>query len=665
MALIVGLDIGSRVLKGAVLSGSPGKYRLVDFFVEVLPHVEDATELAETADGEAHLGADGHDIEDRIQRILAERNLRGADVVVAANTKDCVIREITVPFVRDEQLRKTIPFEAENYFHAFDAEEVVLEYVKIDETEGKSRLILMALKNSIISDRLEFLKRGGCDPISMDLDAAALVNAYAATPYFDEERSALLIDMGASSAEIVLVEQGRLKKVRSLRLGTQLPGADRMIAEPAAAGESSDGDGETADAGEAGGFLSDEDSLEVRFKEIEEALGRLEPISSDSQGVEPGVDLDEGSEESDTPIAVVGDEEYSRLRGIVKEGLGEKAGETADPESAPTENADGDSVAPAFPGALEGDTGAGLDYREYLERIGIEIQRTFATTKLASPIELICLTGGMGGREDARRYFSEEFDVDAVMMDFGDTLPSDLEPDTMGEVSSEGAVAVGLALKGMEQDRVGIDFRKGAFRYEHRFERLKLPLLLASVLCLVFFLQTAFWSYHEYESQNKRAKQFALESKAIYEAFFEKELIANRDPLKAALAQKKVWEGKGHSDAVRYVDFVASMRDFSKTLSSTNIYYQLQDMTFKFMVRKNSANRRANRARKATRLKGEKSIVRIKTPDSRAHLTIESAFLKHSEFFTASPDTRPVQGQDDYRVMLTLELKDQALKRLE
>ena len=655
MALIVGLDIGSRVLKGAVLSGSPGKYRLVDFFVEALPHVEDATLLAETEDGEAHLGADGHDVEDRIKRILTERNLRTADVVVAADTKDCVIREITVPFVRDEQLRKTIPFEAENYFHAFDVEDVVLEYVKVGETDGKSRLILIALKNSLIQDRLALLKRGGCDPISMDLDGAALLNAYSATPYFNEERSTLLIDMGASSAEIVLVEKGQLKKVRSLRLGGHLPSPDRMIAEPAAVGETKE------TGGEVPSFLSDEDSLEVRFKEIEEALQRLEPISSETQGVESdGVDGADG-DDGDTPIAVVADEEYSRLRDIVKQGLGEKAGETSDLEASSEGGAD-TSAAPAFPGALEGAAGNGLAYRDYLERIAIEIQRTFATTKLESPIELICLTGGMGARDEARRFFSEEFDVDTVFMDFGDTLPSDLEPDSMAEVSSEGAVAVGLALKGMEQDRVGVDFRKGAFRYEHRFERLKLPLLLCSILCLLFFLQTAFWAYHKYESENKRAKQFALESKSIYEKFFEKELTANRDPYRAALDQKKIWEGKGHSGSGQFVDFIDSMRDFSTTLSSTNVYYQVQDMNFKFLVRKTGATKGGKKGKRG--VKGEKSIVRLKTPDSRANLTIENSFARKSKYYKVSSDSRPVQGQDEYRVTLNLELTDQALKRL-
>ena len=39
MATIVGLDIGTKTVTGAIVSGTPKKFRLVDFFVEEIPEI--------------------------------------------------------------------------------------------------------------------------------------------------------------------------------------------------------------------------------------------------------------------------------------------------------------------------------------------------------------------------------------------------------------------------------------------------------------------------------------------------------------------------------------------------------------------------------------------------------------------------------------------------
>jgi type IV pilus assembly protein PilM len=655
MALVVGLDIGTHFLKGAVLSGSPGKFQLVDFFVEPIPHVQGVLEDVDEGDDDETFVPD-QSLDELIRNVLSERNLRSVDAIVAVDTKDCVIREITVPFTREEQLRKTVPFEAENYFHAFDLEDVVLEYVKTGESEGRSRLILIALQNSTISERLELLKGAGCDPVAMDLDGAALANAFSSTPYFDVERSTLLVDMGASSSKVVLLEGGKLKKVRSLRLGSTVVGPARMIAQPAAVGEGAANESVAGDG--ASKLPSEEESLEARFQEIEDALQRLEPISSETQGAEDLEDdlEDDGDELDGPPIAILPDEEYGRLRDSVREELGEKAGVSLSEEELTLGSQDL-SVEPEASRGGSG-TGASKEYQDYLERLAIEIQRTFATTQLGSPIELICLTGGLGYRDEARRFFSEEFDVDTVLWDFGDSVTTDLEPARMREVCSEAAVAVGLAMKGMGQDSIGIDFRKGAFRYEHRFERLKIPLLVSSILCLLLFLQTAFWAYQEYEFHTKRAKDFARESKKAYETFFGKELVAGRDPLAATKAQRKTWEGKGHSGRGRFISFVGATTDFASVLNRTNIYYQLQDLTFKLQVERSQQTR----TRKAA-WKGQKSSARLTTSDSRANRKIENGFKNQSEYFKVTADL--AQQQDEYRVNLNLEPKQTYLETLE
>ena len=135
-------------MTGAVIAGTASKFRLVDFFTEKIP----------TLGTETH-GPSGEyipplSLEEFIQKTLADRNLEFSEVVAAVESQDCVIRQFPVPFVRDEQIRKVISFEAENYFPIFSMDQVVLEYMKVGESGGKSHLIVAALRNEVIESRL-------------------------------------------------------------------------------------------------------------------------------------------------------------------------------------------------------------------------------------------------------------------------------------------------------------------------------------------------------------------------------------------------------------------------------------------------------------------------------------------------------------------------------
>ena len=200
MSLIVGLDIGTRSVAGAVFSGTAKKLRLVDFFVEEIPAMGDQ---APSAAGEY---VPPMSLDEILQRIVNDRNLQGAEVVAAVEAKDCIIREFSVPFTKDDQIRKMIKFEAESFFQTLDMENVILDYLKVGESNGKSQRVVTAVRNELVDARLDLLKKAGLDPVALDLDAAALFNAFTLTPLHDAKRSTLLIDMGATSTKMILVE---------------------------------------------------------------------------------------------------------------------------------------------------------------------------------------------------------------------------------------------------------------------------------------------------------------------------------------------------------------------------------------------------------------------------------------------------------------------------
>src|SRR6516162_9851870 len=105
MAVSVGLDVGLQSVKIAVLEGSAKKPRLRSFTDHRLEERQTTRSLG--PDGLAAL----------LARLFREKKIApGATVVTSAAAASCLTRELTVPFARDDQIAKTIKFQAESVF---------------------------------------------------------------------------------------------------------------------------------------------------------------------------------------------------------------------------------------------------------------------------------------------------------------------------------------------------------------------------------------------------------------------------------------------------------------------------------------------------------------------------------------------------------------------
>jgi len=647
MALVVGLDIGTKTLTGAVFSGNVKNFRLVDYFTEEIEELRSG-DYSEDGEYVAPLSR-----EELLAKVIADRKLADADIVTGVDAKDCVIREINVPFTKDEQIRKTVFFEAENHFTGFDLEDAQLEYVKIQEIEDQSRLIVAALRNDLIASRLDDCKTAGFDPVSVDMDACALFNAFAVSPMFDPTRTSLVVDMGTTSTKILLVEKGELRKIRSLRLETFVASQPKRITEPATVG--SDGLEVQVDIvdGEMPPGLGDF-SLESRFAEIESALRLLDPVPESEDGA---------------PIAILPDDEFERVRQTAQEdqdGVGLASATSEDP-SGSREGSSGSAAADyrsRFPGQHTQDRE--FDYQEYLERIGVEIQRSLAGMRMDSPIELICLTGGMSDRDEARRFFGEEFDVETVALDFGDHLG--VEP-TLGvsarRLGSQGAVAVGLGLKAIGQDRLQVDFRKGPYRYEHKFERVKVPLAVAASLLFLVFLQATFWAFHDWKAQSKRYDGLKAENRQVFEAFFGAAPTRSK-PLAEANDIKKEWLGYGAGDIPRFVEFSDAIRSLADVMKDAGLsHFKLDSIDFKYKIKSapRSSSRKGSSSKRPKRPDSVADAnVSFETDDPEAYTKVENAFRTSAKsLFTAAPQQKR-QGEA-FKVTMKLTMKPEKIEK--
>ncbi len=613
MAVILGLDIGSSTITGAVFSGNQKKFRLIDFFNEEIPPVHTG-EYSEDDEYIAPMAAD-----ELLAKIMSERNLRDIDVVTEVDAKDCIMREISVPFTKDEQIRKTVFFEAENYFTGFDLENTVLDHIKTGESEGSSSLIVSALNHDTIEAHLELLKAASLDPVKVDLDTCALFNAYKSSAAYDQETTTLVVDMGATSTKIILVEDGELRKMRGCRLETGVAAAARMLL-----------GAREAQADEVP-VETEESAVDGRLKELEDALDIFEDQATSPGGSVDELDLDDGAEPSLLDGASDAEEDSSESPVADYQGM--------------------------FPGQAEPEE---FNYEEYLARISLEIQRSLAGVSLGSSVERIVITGGMSSREEAVAFFADEFETETIRLRFDGCF--EMDPKVAGDPSFHlnGAVAIGLGMRLLREDSIGVDYRKDAFRYEHKFERVKIPLMVVAFLVFLFFLQATFWSFHDWKEETKRRQAFAKRNKDIYESFFDEKLRGNA--FSAMKKKKQAWEGRGAGDVPRFVDFADAMRSFSEVMNDSDVYFTIKSMDFKFRIKSRSVKSSGKGTSTLDSVQPSKVEIEAEAA-SNAQVKLPNQFrTSAASIFTCTASLSGSRSEGKANIPLELQVKQDKLK---
>ena len=191
---------------------------------------------------------------------------------------------------------------------------------------------------------------------------------------------------------------------------------------------------------------------------------------------------------------------------------------------------------------------------------------------------------------------------------------------------------------GLGQDLFGVDFRKGPYRFEHRFEKLRFPVLNCAVLCFFVFLQLAYWSYQEYLGLKTTAVLYEEESVDVYKTFFDKTVAEGRNPVSAARAQKKRWKDGGHGDRDRFLPFDKIVQDIGNVITSAKIgYFKMNQLDLSLRLQKKAATRsgRGGRSRGYS-WRPSKSRLVLETDHNQANTDIERAFRsRKSGWFTA------------------------------
>lgn len=268
MALHAGIEIDGAEVCIAVVEATSKQTTIVDYV--------EARIVGETAEERVS------SLTEILETTLSGKDRQGLDIVTSIPTRMTTLREISVPFTRNDHIAKTIRYESEGHIPSASIDDLIVEFIKCSESEGSSRLLISAVQKKTIEVHLEMLHEGSVDPIQVEIDATALATSLSvARPDLKAGRT-LLIGMEAGHTTFLMLEEGRITKIRSTSNHLR-PSAIPVLT---TASEESSSEQPESSTGTADEFKN----LFERLEEDQEVDG-----------------------EEELSIAVVSDEEFARL----------------------------------------------------------------------------------------------------------------------------------------------------------------------------------------------------------------------------------------------------------------------------------------------------------------------------------------------------------------
>jgi type IV pilus assembly protein PilM len=211
---LVGLDIGDSSIKVVELKdmGKGRGYQLAKLGWEPLS----AEAIVDGAIMDSQL------VIETIQRLFQRLRIRNLEVATALYGHSVIVKRISLPTMGEAELAESIHWEAEQYI-PFAIEDVNLDYQILEGSslsgEGNMDVLLAAAKKDKINDYASVIGQAGLNPMTVDIAAFALQNAFEVNYEFEPHQVIALVDLGAAVASITVLHGGTSVYWRDINIG--------------------------------------------------------------------------------------------------------------------------------------------------------------------------------------------------------------------------------------------------------------------------------------------------------------------------------------------------------------------------------------------------------------------------------------------------------------
>ena len=221
---LLGIDIGSSCTKAVQLEPTARGWELVN--AAVMPTPIDAIKEG--------VVINIVDVSHGIRSMLKDAGMKATGAICAISGSQVIVRQVQFPKMPEAVLRKSIKYEASKHISA-SVEDSVVEFEILGDVpdENLMNVMLVAAPREMVDSRIKVIESAGLDPLSVDVEAFALIRSLVEFSASDEylHKTVALIDMGASHTDVNIVSRGEFALTRNIPIaGNSFTNAVKSLA---------------------------------------------------------------------------------------------------------------------------------------------------------------------------------------------------------------------------------------------------------------------------------------------------------------------------------------------------------------------------------------------------------------------------------------------------
>ncbi len=205
----IGIDIGTHSLKIAECQRAGDKVTLINYEIIRLPEVFGSDQTLNS-----------QEISLFIRDALNRRRIRTGDTVSEVTGPWTVARHLFMADLADDELREAIRWGSKADF-PFALDDAIIDFYKLEvlkqeDGEAEAEIITAVATKEVVDEQVALLKGAGLKPLFLSIPSFSLMQAYRVTEPAPWSETAVVVDLGNKSTQIIVLKEGKLKFSREI-----------------------------------------------------------------------------------------------------------------------------------------------------------------------------------------------------------------------------------------------------------------------------------------------------------------------------------------------------------------------------------------------------------------------------------------------------------------
>ncbi len=204
--VVVGVDIGSAFIKAVQAKKTSSGYSIVSAGISPIAEntIEDAKEKEKN-------------VLESVTRCLDSVQAQTVHAVTGISGPEVAVRTFRFPNLSKDELKNAALLEASQVC-PFNVEDAAVDYQVLAHDENGYAGILVAATHQAVDEKARLIRHSSLNPVLMDIDGLAILNCFTqGLPY--KGKPVALVNVGAYSTNVVIVDQDGLPIVRDIAIG--------------------------------------------------------------------------------------------------------------------------------------------------------------------------------------------------------------------------------------------------------------------------------------------------------------------------------------------------------------------------------------------------------------------------------------------------------------